>query len=68
MSELPLTPLGRIIKNGGAQRVSEGAKIELCSYLESEAEVIAKYALENAKENGRKTLKKEDIAAAYKKL
>ncbi len=68
MSELPLTPLGRIIKNGGAERVSEDAKIELSAILEEEAGHITKLALENAKENGRKTLKAEDIAIAYKKL
>lgn len=68
MSELPLTPLGRIIKSGGAERVSEDAKEELSDFLEEEAEILAKLALDNAKENGRKTLKAEDIAVAYKKL
>ncbi|MDO5824811.1 MAG: NFYB/HAP3 family transcription factor subunit [Methanosphaera sp.] len=68
MGKLPLTPLGRIIKKGGAERVSEDAKEELSEFLEQEAEVIAKLALDNAKESGRKTLKAEDIAVAYKKL
>lgn len=68
MTELPLTPLGRIIKNGGAERVSEDAKVELSSFLEDRAEEIAKLALDNAKENGRKTLKAEDISIAYKEL
>ncbi len=68
MSELPLTPLGRIIKNGGAERVSDDAKVELSAILEEEATRITKLALENAEENGRKTLKAEDIAVAYKKL
>ncbi|MBE6493006.1 MAG: histone [Methanosphaera stadtmanae] len=68
MTELPLTPLGRIIKNGGAERVSDDAKVELSAILEEEAAHITKLALENAKENGRKTLKAEDIAVAYKKL
>ena len=60
MSKLPLTPLGRIIKNGGAERVSEDAKVELSSFLEEQATEITKLALNNAKENGRKTLKAED--------
>ena len=68
MGELPLTPLGRIIKKGGAERVSEDAKEELSVFLEQEAKEIAKLALNNAKENGRKTLKAEDIAVAYKEL
>ncbi len=68
MSELPLTPLGRILKNGGAERVSDDAKEELSSFLEEQAGEIAKLALSNAKENGRKTLKAEDIAVAYKEL
>ena len=68
MSELPLTPLGRFIKNGGAERVSDDAKVELSAILEEEATRITKLALENAEENGRKTLKAEDIAVAYKKL
>ena len=55
MSELPLTPLGRIIKNGGAERVSEDAKVELSAFLEDTAEELAKLALNNAEENGRKT-------------
>ena len=68
MSELPLTPLGRIIKNGGAERVSEDAKIALSEYLEDISVEIAELALNNAEENGRKTLKAEDISAAYKLL
>ena len=68
MSKLPLTPLGRIIKNGGAERVSEDAKEELSDFLVEQANEIAKLALDNAKENGRKTLKAEDIAVAYKEL
>ena len=68
MSQLPLTPLGRIIKNGGAERVSEDAKVELSEFLEDQAAELAKLALDNAKENSRKTLKAEDIAVAYKKL
>ena len=68
MAQLPLTPLGRIIKNGGAERVSEDAKIALSEYLEETSAIIAEYALQNAKNNGRKTLKAEDIDVAYKNL
>ncbi|OED30073.1 histone family protein [Methanosphaera sp. WGK6] len=68
MTKLPLTPLGRIMKNGGAERVSEDAKEELSSFLEDQASELAKIALNNAKEEGRKTLKAEDIVMAYKEL
>ncbi|WP_442919499.1 histone family protein, partial [Methanosphaera sp.] len=68
MAKLPLTPLGRIIKNGGAERVSEDAKIALSEYLEEISTIIAEYALENAEANGRKTLKAEDIEVAYKNM
>lgn len=68
MSELPLTPLGRIMKNGGAERVSDDAKRALCEYLEKKSAEIAVLALENAENNNRKTLKAEDIDYAYKLL
>ena len=68
MAKLPLTPLGRIIKNGGAERVSEDAKIALSESLEDISVEIAELALKNAAEEGRKTLKTEDIDVAYRKL
>ncbi len=68
MAQLPLTPLGRIIKNGGAERVSENAKEALSEYLEEVSVIIAEYALQNAENEGRKTLKAEDIDVAYKSL
>lgn len=68
MAKLPLTPLGRIIKSGGAERVSEDAKIALSEYLENMSVEITELALENAKSEGRKTLKSQDIEVAYKKL
>lgn len=68
MSKLPLTPLGRIIKHGGAERVSEDAKIALSEYLEDISSEITSLALENAENEGRKTLKAIDIEVAYKNL
>lgn len=68
MAKLPLTPLGRIIKNGGAERVSEDAKIALSEFLEDISVEIAELALKNAEEEGRKTLKAEDIDVAYRNL
>ena len=68
MAKLPLTPLGRIIKSGGAERVSEDAKIALSEYLENVSVEIAELALKNAESEGRKTLKSEDIDVGYKNL
>ena len=37
MSEIPKAPIARIIKESGAERVSEDAKAELAAYLEEVA-------------------------------
>ena len=42
MTELPVAPVGRIIKNAGAQRISDDARDELAKVLEAEGEKIAR--------------------------
>lgn len=68
MSEIPKAPIARIIKDTGAERVSEDAKTELAEYLEEVARDVAIEANNVAKIAKRKTIKPEDIKLAIKNL
>ena len=68
MSEIPKAPIARIIKDTGAERVSEDAKAELAEYLEEVARDVAVEANNVAKIAKRKTIKPEDIKLAIKNL
>lgn len=58
----------RIIKVAGGERVSVGACLELEKTLVEHALLIGKLAIENAKCEGRKSIKDKDIKEAVKEI
>ena len=67
-SELGLSPMYRILKKSGAERVSDESANELRRVIEEIAESIAKNAVDMSTHAGRKTIKVEDIKLASKQF
>jgi histone H3/H4 len=68
MSKLPLANMERLLKEGGAERVSEDAKEALAEVLEDHGLEIAKDAVLLSEHAARKTVRKEDVKLAAKRL
>lgn len=64
---LPLAAMEKLLKNSGAERVSDKAKAALKDILEEIAGDIASQAMRLAHHAGRKTIKAGDVRLAYKK-
>ena len=63
---LPLAAMEKLLKQGGAERVSDKAKVALKHALEDIAHEIAAKSIKLAVHAGRKTVKAEDIKLAVK--
>lgn len=64
MGELPIAPVGRIIKNAGAERVSADGSEALAVLMEEYGTVLAREAIKLTRHAGRKTVKAVDIKMA----
>ncbi len=68
MAILPIAPVDRLVREAGADRVSEGAREALAKILEDQGMKIAKEAIKLAEHAGRKTVKIEDIELAASRV
>lgn len=62
---IPLAAMEQLMRNAGAQRVSEEAKMALKELLEKQGIELTKKAITLAEHAGRKTLKADDVKLAF---
>lgn len=62
----PLAAMEKLLKQGGADRVSDKAKVALRNAIEEIAHEIAIKSIKLAVHAGRKTIKTEDVKLAVK--
>ena len=67
MADIPLAPVERILRRGGAKRVSKSAVEEFAAVLEEIAADIARESAKLAAHAGRKTIQVEDVKLARKR-
>lgn len=65
-SLIPTAPMAEILKQCGAERVSDNAARVMADILMEKAIELAKDAVKFSKHAGRKTIKKEDVELARK--
>jgi histone H3/H4 len=68
MVELSLASVERIMRTAGAERISMNAVAAMAEVLEEYCIKISKNSIELAKHARRKTVKKEDVKLAAKRI
>jgi len=68
MTEIPLSPMGRLMKKAGAERVSADARETLAMLLEEYALVLGREAVKLSVHAGRKTVTEADLRMASELL
>ncbi len=61
MPKIPKTAIKRLVNRSSSIRLTDKAAESISRVLESKARKIARYAMAQAKKNGRRTILKEDI-------
>ena len=66
--EFTVAPIRRLLKKAGNLRINEDAANTLREYIGEYGELVAMYAVENALNDGRKTVLERDIRAAASRV